>query len=78
MVKDRELEYMPNVDYDKKDLPMAVGTVYSDINSFKLALGTHALKHEFYYNIERVIQEGIGPTAVAGKRAVSGEFMPLL
>jgi hypothetical protein len=53
MVKDREPEHMPDVDYDKKDPPMAVGTVYSDINSFKLALATHAIKNEFYYNIEK-------------------------
>jgi hypothetical protein len=53
MVKDREPEHMPDVDYDKKDPPMAVGTVYSDINSFKLALARHAIKNEFHYNIEK-------------------------
>ena len=53
MVKDRKPEYMPDVNYDKKDPPMAVGIVYSYINSFKLALATHAIKHEFHYNIEK-------------------------
>jgi hypothetical protein len=53
MVKHRELEHMPNVDYDKRDPPMAVGTIYLDINSFKLALATHATKNEFHYIIEK-------------------------
>ena len=53
MVKDREPEHMPDVDYDKKDPPMSVGTVYLDMDAFKIALATHALKHEFNYNIEK-------------------------
>ena len=43
---------MPDADYDMKDPPMAVGTLYSNVNAFKLALATHAVKHEFHYNIE--------------------------
>jgi hypothetical protein len=43
---------MTDADYDKKDSPMAVGIVYSDIASFKLALATHSVKHEYHYNIE--------------------------
>jgi hypothetical protein len=53
IVKDREPENMPDVDYNKKGPPMAVGTVYSDIASFKLALATHAVRNEFHYNIEK-------------------------
>jgi len=52
IIKDKEPEQMPDADYDKKDPPMAVGTVYSDIPSFKLALATHSVKHEYHYNIE--------------------------
>ncbi|CAO2145364.1 unnamed protein product, partial [Urochloa humidicola] len=37
---------------DKNDPPMAVGTLYSDMNAFKLALASHATKHEFQYDIE--------------------------
>ena len=44
---------MPDVDYDKKDPPMLVGTVYSDMDDFKIALVTHAVKHEFNYDIEK-------------------------
>jgi len=53
MVKDREPEHMPDVDYDKKDPPMSVGTVYSDMDAFKIALATHVVKHEFNYDIEK-------------------------
>jgi len=52
IIKDKEHEQIPDADYDKKDPPMAVGTVYSDIPAFKLALATHSVKHEFHYNIE--------------------------
>jgi hypothetical protein len=52
IIKDKEPEQMPNADYDKKDPPMVVGTVYSNITSFKLALATHSVKHEYHYNIE--------------------------
>ena len=38
--------------YNKMDPPMAVGTLYSDMAAFKLALATHATKYEFHYNIE--------------------------
>ena len=44
---------MPNVDYDKKDPPMSVGTVYSAMDAFKIALTTHAVKYEFNYDIEK-------------------------
>ena len=53
MIKDREPEHMPDIDYDKKDPPMSVGTVYSNMDAFKIALATHAVKHEFSYDIEK-------------------------
>ena len=43
---------MPDADYDKKDPPMAVGTVYLDINAFRLAVATHAVRREIHYDIE--------------------------
>jgi hypothetical protein len=49
----REPSQKPDADYDKNDPPMAVGTMYSDMNAFKLALATHATKYEFQYNIEK-------------------------
>jgi Tfp pilus assembly ATPase PilU len=39
--------------YDKKDPPMSVGTVYSYMDSFKIALASHAVKHEYNYDIEK-------------------------
>lgn len=53
IVTDREPSKKPDADYDKNDPPMAVGTMYSDMNAFKLALATHATKYEFQYNIEK-------------------------
>jgi hypothetical protein len=53
IVTDRDPPRKPDVDYDKNDSPMAVGTIYSDMNAFTLALATHATKYEFQYNIEK-------------------------
>jgi hypothetical protein len=47
IVKDSESDHMPDAEYDKKDPPMIVGSVYRDMIAFKLALASHALKHEF-------------------------------
>lgn len=52
-IKDKEPENMPDAFYDKNDPPMTVGTVYSDMDAFKIALASHAVKHEFNYDIEK-------------------------
>ena len=52
IIKDSEPPQKPEASYNKMDPPMAVGTLYSDMASFKLALATHATKYEFHYNIE--------------------------
>ena len=52
-VKDKMPPHNPEVVYDKADPPMAVGSIFSDMNSFRLALATHAIRHEFEYNIEK-------------------------
>jgi hypothetical protein len=52
-VKDREPENISNVDYDKNDPPMEVGTIYPNIVEFKVALCQHAIKCRFQYNIEK-------------------------
>nr|ABB47400.1 hypothetical protein LOC_Os10g23260 [Oryza sativa Japonica Group] len=52
-IKDREPENMLDAFYDKKDPPMSVGTVYSYMDSFKIALASHAVKHEYNYDIEK-------------------------
>jgi hypothetical protein len=44
MVTDRGPDPMPDVHYDKKNPPMFVGTLYSDMASFKIALATHCDK----------------------------------
>jgi hypothetical protein len=53
IIKDSEPDRMPDAEYDKKDPPMTVGTVYRDMNAFKLALASHAIKREFLYDIEK-------------------------
>ncbi|CAN6235687.1 unnamed protein product [Urochloa humidicola] len=53
IVTDREPAKKPDAEYAKNDPPMAVGTMYSDMNAFKLTLATHATKYEFQYNIEK-------------------------
>jgi len=53
IIKDKEPKQMPDVDYDKKDPPMSVGTLYSDMDAFKIALATHAVTHEFNYDIKK-------------------------
>jgi hypothetical protein len=45
--------YGPDVQYDKDDHPMTVGSTYPNMGIFKLALSQHAIKHEFEYNTEK-------------------------
>jgi len=52
IIKDSEPPQKPEASYNKMDPPMAVGTLYSDMAAFKLALAIHATKYEFHYNIE--------------------------
>jgi hypothetical protein len=42
-----------NVDYDKKNPPMIVGSTYANMEEFKLALAQHAIKNEFEYQWEK-------------------------
>jgi len=53
IVKDNEPDHMSDAEYDKKNPPMTVGSVYRDIYAFKLALASHVVKHEFHYDIEK-------------------------
>ena len=53
IVKDNEPNHMPDAEYDNKDPPMTVGSVYRDMYAFKLALASHAVKHEFHYDIKK-------------------------
>ncbi|RLN36489.1 uncharacterized protein C2845_PM03G21410 [Panicum miliaceum] len=48
-----EADLIPNIEYDKEDPPMSVGTSYRSMKEFKLALSQHAIKHEFEYNTEK-------------------------
>ena len=53
VVEDRLPLEKSDANYDKSDPPMAVGTLYSNMDAFKLALGSHATKYEFHYNIKK-------------------------
>ena len=46
-------DHTPNVDYDKNDPPMVVGTMYLNMKEFKVTLSQHAIKYEFEFNIEK-------------------------
>jgi hypothetical protein len=46
-------DHTPNVDYDKLDPPMTVGSMYSNMKEFKLALCQHAIKHQYEFDIEK-------------------------
>ncbi|KAM0838195.1 hypothetical protein ACQ4PT_061129 [Festuca glaucescens] len=48
-----EADHAQNVEYDKEDPPMTVGSTYPNMDEFKLALRQHAVKREFEYNTEK-------------------------
>ena len=43
----------PNVDYDIDDPPMVVGSTYSSMAIFRLAISQHAIKNQFEFNIAK-------------------------
>ena len=43
IIKDNEPDHMSDAEYDKKDPPMTVDSVYRDIYAFKLALASYAV-----------------------------------
>jgi hypothetical protein len=51
-----EPEHAPNVEYNKEDPPMTVGSIYPNMDEFRLALSQHAVKREFEYNTEKSTQ----------------------
>ena len=53
MVSDRVPDGLPDLNYDKKNPPMAVGTLYSDMDAFKIALATHCAIGEHQYVIDK-------------------------
>jgi hypothetical protein len=48
-----EAEHIPNMDYDKEDPPMEVGSTYPNMAEFKIALSQHAIKHQYEFNTEK-------------------------
>ena len=48
-----EADHSPNIEYDKQDPPMNVGSTYPNMDEFKLALSQHAVKRQFEYNTEK-------------------------
>jgi hypothetical protein len=66
---------MIDVDYDKKDPPMIEGTLYSNMNAFKIALASHAVKLSSIMTLKQVNQGGTGLAAQTKVRAASGGFM---
>ena len=48
-----EENYAPSVEHDPEDPPMVVGSIYANMETFKLAISQHAIKHEFEFNIAK-------------------------
>jgi hypothetical protein len=48
-----EPNHAPNVEYDREDPPMTVGSTYPNMNEFKLVIRQHAVKHDFEFNTEK-------------------------
>jgi hypothetical protein len=44
---------MPLMAYDRDVPPMSVGSLYPNMEQFKLALSQHAIKHEFEYDTKK-------------------------
>jgi hypothetical protein len=53
VVQDVILDFTPLVVYDKEDPPMTVGSIYSSIAEFKVALSQHAIKNEREFDREK-------------------------
>ncbi|WVZ51360.1 hypothetical protein U9M48_002512, partial [Paspalum notatum var. saurae] len=53
MVEDNVPPHIAEVVYDKADPPMKVGSIYPNMNAFRLALASHAIKNEFEFDIEK-------------------------
>jgi hypothetical protein len=51
--KDPLPDYGVNMDYDKDNPPMKVGSTYPNMEEFRLALSHHAIKNEFEYNMQK-------------------------
>ncbi|XP_025800089.1 uncharacterized protein LOC112879881 [Panicum hallii] len=47
------LPLMPVMAYDRDVPPMSVGSLYPNMEQFKLALSQHAIKHEFEYDTKK-------------------------
>jgi hypothetical protein len=43
----------PNVECDIEDPPMVVGSTYSSMATFRLAMSQHEIKHQFEFNIAK-------------------------
>jgi hypothetical protein len=44
---------VPIVAYDRDDPPMSVGSIYPNMEEFRLTLSQHDIKYEFEFNIEK-------------------------
>jgi hypothetical protein len=51
--KDPLPDYLVNMDYDRDNPPMEVGSTYPNMEEFRLALSQHAIENEFEYNMKK-------------------------
>ena len=48
-----EENYASNVEHDPEDRPMVVGSIYANMETFKLTNSQHAIKNQFEFNIAK-------------------------
>jgi hypothetical protein len=48
-----EAEHIPDMEYDKEDPLMEVGSTYSNMAEFKITLSQHAIKHQYEFNMKK-------------------------
>jgi hypothetical protein len=48
-----EADHIPNLEYDKEDHLMEVGSTYPNMAEFKIVLSQHAIKHQYEFNTKK-------------------------
>ena len=54
---------------------MSVGSIYENMEVFKLAIAQHTIKKKFEFNIEKVNQGDSGHIVQERRRGVDGGYM---
>lgn len=74
-VKKHVPPHIPAVQYDKNDSSMHVGTIYTNMAEFRLAIVSHAIKNEFEFDITKSDPGRLEHTVLPKEMVVSRGFM---